>query len=190
MRSELAELLEGIEPIPDQVDRCVDQAFNAFPMPPAVLSRWDDYVTCMGRFYSHMERSILGLKPEANCDLQVQFELCLRLLRKKYGASVIQAPFELARTGNEGGILALLRTVAELMSREHAENRIGGAVSPYCSRQSPQGLIDAAREYVRTYGHLLPSELTEGSAGRILASFSKVLKEHPFMMRRFRQVGR
>ena len=190
MKSELAELLEGIERVPDQADRCVDRAFNSFPMPPAVLSRWDDYVACMGRFYSHMERGILGLSPDANCDLQFQFGLCLRLLKRKYGESAIQAPFELARTGNEGGLLAVLRTVADLMGRDYADNWIGAGVSLYLSRRSPQDLIDAGKEYVKTYGHLLPSELTEGSAARILANFSKVLREHPYMMRRFRRVGR
>lgn len=190
MRSNLVEFLEGIELIPDQVGRCVDQAFNTFPIPSAVLSRWGDYVACMGRFHSHLERGILGLGPETDCDVEFRFGLCVNLMRRKYGESAIQAPFEMVRTGNEGGLLEVLRTLANIMSREHADNRIGAAVSLFLDRRQPQDIVDVGKEYVTTYGHLLPSELTEGSAVRVLASLPKVLREHPYTMRRYRQVGR
>lgn len=188
--SELSELLRGIEPVPDQVDRCVNDAFNSFPIRESVLSHWDDYARCVGEFFSHVEGGVLGLPATGGRDVRVSFDRCLVLLRRKYGDSAIQAPFECARTGNEGGLRGVFQTIAQLMSREHAQSRIGVAVSLYCNRQPPQALIDAGKEYVRTYGHLLPSEITEGSAARVLANLPKVLREHPFMMRRFRQVGR
>lgn len=184
------QFLQGIESIPDQVDSCVDQAFNTFPVPAVVLTRWEDYRSCLARFHSHIERGILGLKPEASCDVEFRFGLCLPLLRRKYGESAIQAPFEMARTGNEGGLLAVLRTVADLIGREHANNRIGAAVSLFLDHRSPQEILNAGKEYVNTYGGILPSELTEGSAGRILGNLPKVFREHPYMMRRYRQVGR
>jgi hypothetical protein len=188
--SELLELLHGIEPVPDQVDRCVDEAFNAFVVPSAVLLRWNDYVSCVAYFHSHVERAILGLPPSTTADVEFSFGLCSALLRKRYGDGAPQTPFELARTGNEGGLRAVLKTIAELLSQQHASNRIGAAVSMYWSRQSPVGLLDAGREYVRSYGHLWPTELTECSAARLLGNFQKVLREHTFMMRRFRHVGR
>jgi len=50
--------------------------------------------------------------------------------------------------------------------------------------------LAASTEYLQKYGHLLPSELTEGSAARIRANLPKVLEEHPHLIQRLRQVGR
>jgi hypothetical protein len=190
MASRLAVLLRGIEPVPDQVDRCVDQAFNTFPMPGPVITQWDDFVRCMAQFYCHVESGILGIKGGRACNLPMDSSMCFQRLKKKYGGSAPQATFEMARTGNEGGLLRVLKTVAELLAREHSDNRIGLAVSCYWNGRPPQELLDDGAEYIRDYGHLLPSEITEGSAGRIYANFPKVLKEHPYLMRRMRRVGR
>jgi hypothetical protein len=80
--------------------------------------------------------------------------------------------------------------VGELLSREHSDNRIALAVTCYWNGRRPQEILEDCTEYLRDYGHLLPSELTEGSAGRIYANFAKVLKEHPYLMRQMRQIGR
>lgn len=190
MASRLEVLLRGIEPVPDQVDRCVDQAFNTFPMPAAAIIRWDEHVACLARFYGHVESGLLGIKGGRPCNVAMDSSRCFMLLRKKYGESAPQATFEVSRTGNEGGLLGVLRSVAELLGREHSDNRIGIAVSCYWNGRSPQELLEDGAEYVRNYGYLLPGELTEGSAGRIYANFPKVLKEHPYLIQRMRRVGR
>ena len=190
MASRLAVLLRGIEPVPDQVDRCVDQAFNLFPMPPPLITQWDEFVRCMALFYCHVESGILGIRGGRAVNVSMDSNMCFQRLRKKYGESAPQATFEMARTGNEGGLLRVLKTVAELLSREHSDNRIGLAVSCYWNGRRPQEILEDGTEYIRDYGHLLPSELTEGSAARIYANFDKVLKEHPYLMRKMRQIGR
>ena len=45
-------------------------------------------------------------------------------------------------------------------------------------------------EYLKKYGHLLPSELTEGSAARVRANFPKVLAQHPKILQKTRRLGR
>jgi len=188
--SRLAVLLRGIEPVPDQVDRCIDQAFNTFPMPAPMITQMDDFVRCMAQFYCHIESGIMGIRGGRPCHPSMDSSMCFERLRKKYGDSALQATFEMARTGNEGGLLGVLKTVAALLSREHSDNRIGLAVSCYWNNCKPRDLLADGTEYKREYGHLLPSELTEASAGRLYANFAKVLKEHPYLMRQIRRVGR
>lgn len=188
--SELMELLGGIEPIPDKVDRCADTAANSFPLHQAVLSTREEYTSFMGRYYAHVEFVILGRPGNAECDEQFSFNQCLVLLQKEYGHSALQAPFELASSGTEGGLLKVLDTVRRLISRRYADNWIGLAVSLYWNRRSPASLVGDSLEYVLRYGHLWPSDLAEGSAARIRGNFRKVLLQHPYMMRDFRRVGR
>ena len=45
-------------------------------------------------------------------------------------------------------------------------------------------------EYIDLYGHLLPSEMTEGGGARIKGNFLKVLNHHPKLLRTMGDVGR
>ena len=115
------------------------------------------------------------------------------MLKKEWGMNGDKAGFELARTGHEGGLLKVLRTTARLMRKEEIERQVETLVGLYYQQRSPQERLDDAQEYIERYGHLLPTELTEGSAARLLDSFfrpGKILKEHVEMRRRLKQVGR
>jgi hypothetical protein len=183
-------LLSRIEPLPDQADEAVSEAFNTFDMPGPVITRWDDYIACIAGFLCHIECGILRIQPDRPVHLGIDSSHCFALLKEVYTSSAPQATFEMARTGNEGGLLNVLRTIAEQLGREYAGNWIGCAVSSYWNPRSIQEKMDDIAEYIQLCGHLLPSELTEGSAGRIFVNFPKVLKEHPYLIRRMRRVGR
>ena len=45
-------------------------------------------------------------------------------------------------------------------------------------------------EYIKKYGHLLPSEFRGINAARVKANFIEILKIHPRMIRSLRRVGR
>ena len=94
------------------------------------------------------------------------------------------------RTGVEGGLRAVLDTVAEALALEYARNEINARVYDYCESLSGRELLSAAEEYLERFGHLLPGELTESGGVRLKASFTRVLCEHPFLMRRMSRPGR
>ena len=73
---------------------------------------------------------------------------------------------------------------------ELSKNEITARVNAFWRSHSPEELLEASREYLARYGHLLPSELTEGSAARIVANFPKVLENHPKLVQQLRRVGR
>ena len=101
-----------------------------------------------------------------------------------------KAAFEMARTGVEGGLNAVLRKFAEVQAHEYAENEIGARISRFWEGLSADEKPRVMDEYLAEYGRLLPSDLTEHGARRVKISFLKVLAEHPRMMQRLGQIGR
>ena len=144
---------------------------------------------CLADFFAHVEAKILRLH-HGPVDVDFHWGRCAQLLRHIYGASGSKVAFEMARTGNEGGLFAVLRAVALRMAEEYSENEISARVGLYWERLSVDEQISATTEYLQKYSHLLPSEMTEGYGARIRANFPKVLAQHPQVLRRTRRLGR
>ena len=184
--SRLQRLVANIEGIPDRIDSKVDVALNTFVMREAILTDWDSYRECLARCLSHVEASLLGIKP-GSVDVQFFSGRCWHLLKQKYGESAAQAAFEEVRTGNGGGLRGVLRTLAMQYGTEYARNLISVTVESYFSHRSVEQLMADAKEYMAAYRQILPTEITEGSGARIHSSFRKALKQHPYVLRRLRR---
>lgn len=191
MSTVLEQLLSDIDPSRtyDQIFARADEAINTFRFHSARITDWGDFNTCLGKFFAHVEAKILRLHPSP-VDVDFYWGRCSQLLRHIYGASGSKAAFEMSRTGNEGGLFAVMRAIALRMAEEYSENEISARVGQYWERLSVDEQISAASEYLEKYGHLLPSELTEGYGARIRANFPKVLAQHPQILRRTRRLGR
>lgn len=191
MSTALEQLLTDIDPSRtyDQTFARADEAINTFSFDRVQITDWRDFNTCLAEFFTHVEAKILQLHP---CPLDVDFHWgrCSQLLHHIYGHSGEKAAFEIARTGNEGGLSSVLRAVAMRMADEYAENEISARVGEYWQRLSVDEQISAATEYLDKYGHLLPSEMTEGYGTRIRANFPRVLARHPQILRKTRRLGR
>jgi hypothetical protein len=96
----------------------------------------------------------------------------------------------MARTGAEGGIYGVLEAVAGQMIDEYAENEIAAKIAAFWEALSMDEKLAVSQEYLDKFGHLLPYELTSGSAARIRGNFLKVLEEHPRIVKRLRSIGR
>ena len=112
------------------------------------------------------------------------------MLKKAYGDQADKAAFEMARTGVEGGLYGVLKTVAQLMVEEYAGNEIRARAGAFWNGLSLDEKLEVPTEYIKKHGHLLPSELTEGSAARLRMNFLKVLEEHPRLFMNVQRVGR
>lgn len=192
MPTKLESLLEQLEPdrVLDVVSARTDEAINSFSFLSARIINWDEFRACMIRFIAHVERHALQLQFPYQVDPDFAWGRCVRMLMDKFGPSGEKAAFEMARTGNGGGLYAVLKAVAWRIAEQLAKNEISGRVSAYLDDLSAQQRLAASTEYRARFGHLLPAELTEASAARIHANFHKVLEEHPQLMRRFRKIGR
>jgi hypothetical protein len=192
MNGRLEAMLERIDPARTLEDsaRRADLALNSFPVPPGPLVRWEDFRRCVLEFYRHTERKILGIGESLSGSDDFHWGRCLGYLMKAFGKNGEKAAFELARTGVEGGLNRVLREMARAISEEYGENWIAGQVWNYWNSLSIAEKLTAPDDYLRQFGHLLPTEMTEGSAGRIRANFPKYLMEHPGLVRGLRDGAR
>jgi len=76
------------------------------------------------------------------------------------------------------------------MAKQFADTEIRATVRHYWDNLSVEEQLAAGEEYLKKYGYLLPSELTEANAVRIRANLPRVLHEHARMMQRLRRIGR
>ena len=192
MMTTLDQLLERIDPqrTLDETDACADEAVNSFPLRSAELTEWEEFRVCLTSFMRHVEEAVLHVRAMPEASLDFEWGRCVRLLIHEYGRDGEKAAFEMARTGNEGGLYAVLKRLARRIAQQYGENEVVARIGTWWDTLSVDEKFTATDEYLREYGHLLPSELTEGSAARVRANFPKVLEEHPRLLQRMRRVGR
>ena len=192
MTTNLDMLLESIDPSRtyDQVSARVDEAVNDFAMHRPIIEDWDEYENYLADFYRHIETVVLRMGSGVPDNREYYRGQCANLLNKAFGPSGFKAAFEMVRTGKEGGLYQVLKTVADLIAEKYAQNEIFARISHYWESLTLDEKLAAPDEYLSKYGYLLPPELTEGSAARLRANFPKVLEEHPKMIRQMRRIGR
>ena len=192
MTTNLDMLLESIDHSRtyNQVLARVDEAVNNFAMHHAIIEDWDEYENFLTDFYRHIETVVLRMGSGVPDNREFYWGQCANLLNKAFGPSGFKAAFEMVRTGKEGGLYRVLKTVADLIAEKYAQNEIFARISLYWESLTLDEKLAAPDEYLSKYGHLLPAELTEGSAARLRANFPKVLEEHPKIIRQLRRIGR
>jgi len=190
MKTRLDRLLERIDPDKtfDSVSKRVDNALNSFQLRSGVVDDWNTFLSIIGKFYRHTENAILGIPSFQTKYSGIDRGRAERCLNKEYGSSGSKAAFEIVRTGVRGGIYSILKIIATHMVEEYAGNEISARIIDFWNGLSFDEKESAIDEYLSKHGHLLPSELTEGSAVRIKVNFVNVLKEHPRMIKRVRNL--
>jgi len=192
MATKLEQLLDSIDPT-NTLDRTfahADEAINSFPLETGQITDWQEFQTCLADFLCHVEANVLRLSASSQEYQDHHWSRCTQLLRDAYGVNGEKAAFEMARTGKEGGLLAVLRGLALRIAERYAQNEVSARVGQYWEELTTDEMISATTEYLEKYGHLLPSELTEGSAARLRANFPKVLEKHPHLLQQIRRTGR
>jgi hypothetical protein len=192
MKTDLDRLLEDLDPerTIEPAFRRADAAINSFPMRCAQITDWNEFTSCILAFIAHVESHILCLRQPVRSTFDFDWGRATRILAHVYDRNGEKAAFEMARTGNEGGLYRVLKAVAMQIAEDLSENEIAARVSAFWQSHSPAEVLEASRQYLNRYGHLLPSEMTEGSAGRIRANFLRVLEKHPKLVQQLRRVGR
>jgi len=192
MVSKLEQLLDSLDPdrTLDEVARRADKAMNTFPLPSSQIADWEAFRRCLICFHQHVETTILRLRGDVSGGADFDWGRCCQVLTRAFGVNGEKTAFEMARTGVEGGLYAVLKKTAQTVADSYADNEPSARIAAYWNQLSTDEKLAAPDEYLRRYGHLLPSELTEDGAGRVRADFSRVLREHLRMVERLRQIGR
>jgi len=192
MQTELDRLLSSISPedtIVKTFNRA-NEAINTFHPKSALIENWDEFRNCMAEFMRHVERHSLRLRRPIDISSDYYWSQCVRVLLNVYGSSGEKAAFEMARTGNVGGLNAVLRSVAMHVAEGYSKMEIQARVDAYLKNLTVDQQLTASSEYLAKHGHLLPPEITEKSAARIHAGFRKVLEKHSWLLLKLHETGR
>jgi len=192
MPSTLDQLLDSIHPrrTLDETARRAEEAVNSFAKDSSQITDWEEFRTYVSRFFCHVEAHVLRMRSAPEFDEEFAWDRCLKVIKRAFGANGEKAAYEMARTGNQGGLYAVLKKVAQTLAEQYAHNEITGRVYAYWNELSVEQQLAAGQEYLDKYGHLLPSELTEQSGARVRTNLPTVLEKHPDLMQRLGDIGR
>jgi hypothetical protein len=193
MPTKLEQLLAKIDPevTLDKTSSLADKAMNTFSFSSAQITNRDEFEKCLTDFFCHVDTNVLGVSKSFNSEHRsFQWGRCGILLSHIYGHNAENTAFDMARTGKSGGLYAVLKAIALRMAEEYAENKIAAIIGDYWKKLSLDEQFAAADEYLEKYGHLLPSELTEGGGARIRTNFARVLENHPKILQKTRRLGK
>ena len=192
MQTELDRLLASISPeetIVKTFNRA-NEALNTFHPRTALIENWNEFRDSMAEFLRHVERHTLRLRGSVDISSGYYWSQCVRVLLKVYGSSGEKAAFEIVRTGNEGGLNAVLRSLAMHVAEGYIKMEIQAKVNVYSRSLSNDQQLAASSEYLAKHGHLLPSDITENTAARVQANFGTVLEKHPWLVLKIHEAGR
>jgi hypothetical protein len=187
---ELDRLLKRIDPetILKQTAKQIDNAIITFKLNRAVTENWNEFETCLAEFYCHLGNASFKKNRQTHQDMD--YDRSRRLLLEEYGPNGEKIAFEMAQTGNDGGLYAVLKTIAARLANYYSRNQVRYLVDEFWNNLSYDERITAAKKYREKYGDLIPPKYTEGSIEYLTSQLPKILEEHPGMIQRLRRVGR
>lgn len=192
MSNDLDWILGRIDPARtvDETYARVDDAINACVARAAVVTDRAEFRTRVMAFMGDVEARVLGVSAMPDSPADFAWGRCVEVLSDVYGRSGEPGAFEIARSGNEGGMYSVLRTIGHRVADRYVNRELEARVTSWwCALTSDQKLA-AAAAYLDRFGDLLPSELLEGGAARLKANFPKLLQQHPWLVQRLRRIGR
>jgi hypothetical protein len=186
----LDRLLDRIDPehSHQEVSHKADQALLSFTPGKATVSSWEDFRDCVSTFFCHLDNHVLEPRRPRRLHRNMDFHRAAVLLKRVYGDNAAMAAYECARTGADGGLRRVLQTIARELADEYVDHYANAVIAEYWNGLEPKEKLAAADEYLRKYGHLLPVDMTMGGAPRLRGYFLKVLRLHPKLIRRLREV--
>jgi hypothetical protein len=192
--TKLDELLKKIDPknTIDYFNAILDKALNSYHYSTSSIGEIDKLLKVLGDFYWYMEKKMLGLDKDIEQPEDMRIGFCEEILLKVYGRHYRTAVFDIAKSGVEGGLYSILKKIGEAMARKSAEHRIEIEAANFCNELMNDFTVyeQTVKEYAHKYGHLLPERLIEGGTVDLKINFYEVLKNHPYLVKRMREIGK
>lgn len=192
MSSKLMALLEKIDlkNTADEISARVDDAINTFGLKTNTVTDLQTFQKTCADFYCHVENVIFGFDPPRTVHFVMDWGRFDKRLKEIYGQNGKMIGFDLSRLGHEGGLKTVLKLVADKMREGFVNSFIHSEICEFWDSLTIDEKLSAVKEYVETYSHLLPEEAIENGAPRIGINFHEVLKQHPYIIKQIRDIGR
>ena len=192
--SDLAELLTKIDPSTyrDRLTREVNEAMSRFDgFEPVIIDFWecDEFLY---RFFKYLVATCIHRSTDLADESDHRFyaKEYNQIIGRIFPRGGVKAAFEVAKIGVEGGLYGICKKMADEVVDFYAWRITAGYVHEFLKDMSYEEKRAAAKEYAETFGEWLPPEWTATDGLRIEMHLAEVLKEHPHLVGRLRQVVR
>lgn len=156
----------------------VDKAINAVAVSGATVGSFSQFEQIVIEVIWLVHKYELKVqKPVEGAD-EYYLSIGFNVLQQKYGPHGEKASFEMARTGKNGGINAVIRMLAYGYTDTLFENKAKAKIGVLWRKLNPDEMLAVMDEYVRLFGDMWPKEMTEGKALRLKVNFPKTLELH------------
>ncbi|MEM1355029.1 MAG: hypothetical protein AAGH88_09110 [Planctomycetota bacterium] len=174
----------------DDAHRQADRVLAGFTLPRASIKSFHVFQECIAGFGARLEMCRLGTSDGIPAHRLYAWQRCVELLRDVYRPGGERAAFELARTGQDGGLFRVLQDLAHAWAEAQALNEIRSVVNGFWNGLSPHRRREAAAEYLTKHSDLLPAEWSGAGADGLTHRMPELLAQHPQTLRRLRQAVR
>ncbi len=192
--SKLDDLLSRIDPsrtINDSDSRLA-QALNSYSYTRSVVTEFSQFEQIIADFYWHVESVMLGVPSNVNPGPSMNLGFAKQALDQIYGGYGAATAFRVARSGAEGGLYGVLKKIGEVSAKKYTERHIDYEVNRFILelRQDFSQYEATVQEYARKYASILPAEALANGAVDLKINFGQALKQHPYLVKRMRELGR
>jgi hypothetical protein len=190
MMTKLDKLLKEIDPSRQirKSNRSMNSALRTFSYGSLTIKNLDEFENYLAKFLCHTDNAYFKVK--VSLHPKMHYQRCKQFLKEEFGPNGEKIAYQMAETGVNGGLLAVLKIIARGLTQFYARNAIRSVVDEYWDKLTFNERESAAKEYHKKYGDLIPPTYPLGSPNWLVVSLNKILVEHPFILERIRQVVR
>ena len=190
MHSRMNELLRKIDPSETigLSGQDMDRALMQYKYGSGSVRNHREFCSYLARFYCHIEKICINRKIPVN--EKMDYFRCAQILNEEYGPKGEQFALEMAIARVNGGLYSILKLIAGRTVHRYSRNIVRSHVDSFIRSLSFNERLEAAAEYKRRFGNLLPPAYVNSNIALLTANLEKILEEHPFAIQRVRQVFR
>ena len=190
MTTKLESFLNDISPEEtiERAQAAVSSSLNSISISSGKIDTWDEFKELMAELYCLVESNMIGLEKPRSMNLSMDWGRCSNLLFEKYGHGGDQTAFDIAQSGVEGGLYAVMKYVAEALAQQFTTNWIGVRIGEFWDNLSLEERLAVPLEYLEKYRHILPQEILEKNPSLFAANFYRFLEHHPQMIKGLKNI--
>lgn len=189
MTTKLDKLLKKIDPFHriGEIHKRMYSAQKTFSYGSLKIRNWHEYQNYLARYFCHIEN--VSLKVKMPVHPEMHYHRCIRFLKEEFGPNREKIAYEMAKIGVNGGLYAVLNILAKRLAEFYTRNTIISYVDEYWNKLSYNARMAAAEEYRKKYRSLFPATYKDVSTKLLAAHLPRILEEHMYLLKRFREIG-
>ena len=168
--------------IAQEIELKVDIALKRFPVSAPLAASYPDAERLVAAFYQYLMREMFGA---AVSDAMARGFVSL-LLARAFPAGIEDAA-DMATTGVQGGVLALLEKVAEAIKHQLVEQYVSGTISGGVDLSSWDDRVNLMDAYVFRFAANVPPGQRLKAAQELASHAEEVVKNHMQIASYFRK---